>query len=96
MERDEEFAEKAVWAPDPKPEKPSILVDNWRDFWRWWSVRLATFAAASIAWLFESPDALLGTVLALPTPLRILFIAAVLVLFVISRIVRQKPNAKAG
>lgn len=26
--------------------KPKLLVDDWRDAWRWWSVRITTVLAA--------------------------------------------------
>lgn len=49
------------------------LVADWRNAWRWWSVRCAVAFGALVWIVLASPDILLGVLNALPPEMRSVF-----------------------
>lgn len=65
------------------------LVENWRNSWRWWSMRLNAMAAVMITYVLAAPDVLLGVLNSLPADLRAVFPPMVgIVLFALVAAVR--------
>lgn len=46
------------------------LVDNWREFWRLWSVRLGAVGTALAGWFVMSPETAIHVWLMLPADLK--------------------------
>jgi len=74
------------------------LIDDWRDAWRFWSVRLMAAAAFIASW----PESFLYLYNLVPgdlqplLPARTTVVALCLLLAFVARIVKQKkPNAEA-
>lgn len=66
------------------------LVEDWRNWWRWWSVRLAGLASGAIVWVTASPESSIAVIMALPAPLRIAAGVGFGVLFLLSRVLKQE------
>lgn len=72
------------------------LITNWRQSWRWWSVRVSAIGAAIYAFLLVAPDQALAIWQALPADVQALIpnakeIGLVLTIAVlVARNVRQK------
>lgn len=77
-----------------KPE----LIEDWRDFWRFWSVRLAAVGTAITGLLVAFPDAALAAWAILPHELKSsippqympLIGVVVFALSIVARLVKQK------
>ncbi|WP_047866766.1 hypothetical protein [Sphingomonas paucimobilis] len=75
------------------------LITNWRQSWRWWSVRLSAFGATIFAFLLAAPDQALAIWSALPPDIQALIpnrteIALGLTIAVtVVRVVKQKGTA---
>ena len=72
------------------------LVDNWKQAWRWWSVRLAAFGAAGAGLILAAPEAVLHAWTMLPAELQVglaeyrtQIALAVFVVAVIARLIKQ-------
>lgn len=46
------------------------LIPDWRNWWRFWSLRLGALGTALAAWLIASPEAALAAWAALPQDLK--------------------------
>jgi hypothetical protein len=72
------------------------LIPNWRDAWRWSSVRLSAAATLVWAWLLANPDALWSFLNGLPPELRELLPPAaplgVFLLVTLARILTTEPK----
>lgn len=70
------------------------LVNNWRNAWKWWSMRLNLIASVAVAYLLSSPELILTTLNQLPPEMRAFFPPAIgFVLFAVVagvRIWKQK------
>jgi len=49
------------------------LIEEWRSWWRMWSMRLAVLASAAVTGVLAYPDILLSTLNALPPEMRAVF-----------------------
>ncbi|WP_343526754.1 hypothetical protein [Sphingomonas sp.] len=79
------------------------LITNWRQSWRWWSVRVSAFGAAIFAFLLAAPDQVQAIWQALPPDVQTLIPNAkeiglfLTVAVAVVRIIRQKgPGDEAG
>lgn len=74
------------------------LIDEWRSWWRLWSVRVSAIATAVWAWLLANPDVLAQVLDAIPPNLReILPPAAPVAVFVLVTFARlAKQGASNG
>lgn len=79
------------------------FIEDWRDFWRFWSVRLATVGTAITGLLIAFPDAALAAWAILPDELKSsiqpqympLIGVGVFALSIVARLVKQK-NLRKG
>lgn len=72
------------------------LVDNWKQAWRWWSVRLAAVGATGAGLIIAAPEAMLHVWAMLPAELQVglaeyrtQIALAVFVVAVIARLIKQ-------
>jgi hypothetical protein len=78
------------------------LIENWRDFWRFWSVRLGIVGSAVAGWLIAFPDHALQAWLLLPPDLKAvlpeehmpLFGVGIFVLSLLARVLKQSKLEK--
>ncbi len=74
------------------------LINNWRQSWRWWSVRVSALGAIVFAFLLAAPDQVLAIWSALPPEVQALVPNAkevglfLTIAVAIARIVRQKGH----
>lgn len=74
------------------------LIDKWRSFWRFWSLRFTAIGIALLTWVANSPDVVLDAWNNLPQELKqiipqnyLLYITiAIFLLGAFSRIVKQE------
>lgn len=90
----------AVTAPPPPAPPPGRgrleLVDDWRDAWRWWSLRLWAVAVFFSAW----PEAFLALYALVPVDLQYLLpgrtavVVACMLLGFAARVIKQRRPAR--
>lgn len=74
------------------------LINDWRNYWRFWSVQLGVLGSTIVTWLIAFPEHLLFVWNMLPPDLKLYFPAqympligvGVFILSLIARIVKQK------
>ncbi|WP_455156030.1 DUF7940 domain-containing protein [Sphingomonas zeae] len=75
------------------------LIPNWRQSWRWWSVRVSAFGAMIFAFLLAAPDQALAIWQALPADVQALIPNAkeiglfLTIAVVVTRVVQQRAKA---
>jgi uncharacterized membrane-anchored protein len=92
-------ADRVIQAME-KPVERKLLVDDARDFWRWWSVRLNAAGLAILTWVQFDPVGVLYVWSLMPDEIRWIlpprFLAivglALFALSMIARVVKQKPK----
>ena len=80
------------------------LIEDWRNFWRFWSVRLGVIGSTITAWLIAFPDHALYVWAMLPADLKAylperympLFGVAVFVLSLVARAIKQTKLEPKG
>lgn len=80
------------------------LIEDWRNFWRFWSVRLGVIGSALTGWLVAFPDQALQAWALLPADLKAylperympLVGVAIFVLSLIARAIKQKKLEPKG
>jgi len=72
------------------------LVEEWRSWWRLWSVRISAVATIIWAYLLASPDVMLSVLNSLPPELRDVLPpaapVAIFALVTIARLIKQGPK----
>jgi hypothetical protein len=97
-----EMADSVLAAKESEMEKPSRLVDDWRNVWRWWSVRFNALGLAILAWVSIDPVSVLYVWSLLPDDVRAilppgfpLYIGiGLFALSMLARVVKQKPHGE--
>ncbi|MGW8141856.1 DUF7940 domain-containing protein [Sphingomonas zeae] len=78
------------------------LIPNWRQSWRWWSVRVSAFGAMIFTFLLAAPDQALAIWQALPADIQALIPnakeigLALTVAAIAARVLRQKERGDGG
>lgn len=80
------------------------LIEDWRNFWRFWSVRLGVIGSALTGWLVAFPDQALQVWALLPADLKAffpeqympLFGVGIFVLSLIARAIKQTKLEPKG
>lgn len=72
------------------------LVENWRQSWRWWSMRLNAAAALLITYVLAAPDVLLSVLNSLPADTRAVFppAAGIVIFLLVAGVRLYKQNHK--
>ncbi|KTW01042.1 hypothetical protein NS355_02315 [Sphingomonas yabuuchiae] len=78
------------------------LIADWRQSWRWWSVRVSAFGAMIFAFLLAAPDQALAIWAALPPEVQALIPnakeigLALTIAALVVRVMRQKGSGDAA
>jgi hypothetical protein len=95
-----ELADSALKAMDEPMEKPKRLIDNWRSWHRFWSVRLNALGIAILTWVQFDPVGVLYVWSLLPEDVRmilpprfLMFVGlGLFALSMLARVVKQKRD----